>query len=355
MTTTNTTDTIRTRRASGCLFGLALGDALGAATEFLNVKEILRQFPPRGPQQPAGNPALVTDDTQMMLAVGEALLQADRPYTAATLETALRRGFVGWSNSPDNNRAPGMTCMRACANLERGLPWYEATVASSKGCGANMRVAPVGLLKTGQDGITATTRAAIAQFQAALTHGHPTGLVAADLTAATIADLAHSSDIDGLPGRLRAYAQSQRTVYHADWLGPLWQRADVGARFIAPSAEEFIARGWDECLAVLDRLDAALTVGDRETDPCLATGEGWIAEEALATGLLCFLLFPDDPVAAIRHAAVTKGDSDSIACLTGAFAGAYYGIAAWPQEWVDRIEYYERLTALGTAWDEEDK
>ena len=90
---------------------------------------------------------------------------------------------------------------------------------------------------------------------------------------------------------------------------------------------------------------------DRESDPCLATGEGWVAEEAFATGLLCFLMFPADAVAAIRRAAVTTGDSDSIACLAGAFAGAHLGIAAWPEEWVSRIEYYNRLAALGAAWD----
>jgi ADP-ribosylglycohydrolase len=331
--------------ASATLFGLALGDALGARTEFMNVAEILRTFPPHGPQEPKGNPILVTDDTQMALAVGEALLKAERPYTVSTLEGPLRRAFIDWSNSPDNNRAPGITCMRACANLERGMPWYEATVATSKGCGANMRVAPVGLLPLGKDGVTDTTRAAIAQFQAALTHGHPTGLAAADLTAATIADLASGSDVAGLPGRLRAYAQSQRTVYHVDWLGPLWQRTGVR------SPEAFIAQGWDECLKVLNRLDVALQIMDRESDPCLATGEGWVAEEAFATGLLCFLLFPHDPVAAIRRAAVTKGDSDSIACLTGAFAGAHFGMEAWPQAWMSHIEYHERLARLGAAWD----
>ncbi len=329
-------------RASGTLFGLALGDALGAKTEFMNVAEILHRFPPRGPLEPAGNPALVTDDTQMTLAVGEALLEAARPYTATTLEEPLRRAFIAWNNSPNNNRAPGVTCMRACANLERGLPWYEATIASSKGCGADMRVAPVGLLPLGKGG---TTRAAIAQFQAALTHGHPTGLAASDLTAFTIADLTAGGGPEGLSGRLRAYAVSQRHVYHADWLGPLWQRTGVN------SPEEFIARGWDECLQVLDRLDSALKVMDRESDPCLATGEGWVAEEAFATGLLCFLMFPADAVAAIRRAAVTAGDSDSIACLAGAFAGAHLGIAAWPEEWVSRIEYYDRLAALGAVWD----
>ncbi len=51
-----------------------------------------------------------------------------------------------------------------------------------------------------------------------------------------------------------------------------------------------------------------------------ATGNGWMAEEAFATGLLCFLLFPDQPVQALQRAVVTRGDSDSIACLAGTFA-----------------------------------
>ena len=116
-------------------------------------------------------------------------------------------------------------------------------------------------------------------------------------------------------------------------------------------ARGFIARGWDECLAVLDRLADALRDPSPETDPCLATGDGWIAEEALATALLCFLLFPEEPVTALRRAACTRGDSDSIACLAGAFAGAHLGAGAWPNEWSDRIEYRGELLALGALWD----
>ena len=332
-------------RASGCLFGLACGDTLGAETEFLPVDEIRRRYPPNGPQEPPGNPARVTDDTQMALAVADALAAVPHPYTAATLEPYLRRAFVDWSVSPDNDRAPGMTCLTACHRLEQGLPWYEATVMASKGCGASMRVAPVGLLSLACDGVDEETRAAAAQFQAALTHGHPTALAASDLTAATVAALVAGEDLMALPQRLRAYAEAQRTVYHADWLGRLWQRPGVS------SPGKFIARGWDECIAVLDRLDRALARRDREADPCLDTGDGWIAEEAFATGLLCFLLYPDDPVAAVRRAALTRGDSDSIACLAGAFAGAAHGIGAWPRSWIDHIEYHDHLEALGKRWD----
>lgn len=73
---------------------MAFGDALGAETEFLTVAEILRSFPPVGPLEPPGNPAQVTDDTQMALAVGKALLETTRPYTAATLEGPLKEAFI---------------------------------------------------------------------------------------------------------------------------------------------------------------------------------------------------------------------------------------------------------------------
>lgn len=330
------------RHASGCLFGLALGDALAAPTEFIrDVDEIERRFGPGGPAEPFGDPARVTDDTQMALAVGEALAQTSLPYTAATVERPLRDAFVAWMVSPDNTRAPGMTCMKACANLLRGQAWHEATVVGSKGCGANMRVAPVGLLPR----VSNETCAGLAQFQAALTHGHPTALAASDLTAWTIADLACGGEPGTLPVRLRVYAESQRAVYHENWLGPLWQRPGMAS----PAA--FIRRGWDESIAVLKHLDDALARPDRSADPCRLTGESWVAEEAFATGLLCFLLFPDEPVRALRRAVVTSGDSDSIACLAGAFVGAHHGLAAWPDGWVARIEYRDRLAALGKRWD----
>ena len=332
----------RTDRIAGCLFGLAFGDALGAPTEFLSVAEIVSRWPPAGPDGLTGHPARVTDDTQMALAVGEALLAVlgERNLSPQATEPRLRSAFVEWLNSPDNNRAPGMTCLRACEALEAGKHWLEATEKGSKGCGANMRVAAVGLLDPEAHGVGKAERAAVAQFQAALTHGHPTALAASDLTAFTVAQLAAGVELPSLTELLRDYAMSQRAVYHADWLGELWQRPGV------VSAEEFIARGWEECLCVLDRLDAALSSPDYGADPCLATGEGWVAEEAFATGLLCFLLYPGEPLKALRRAAVTSGDSDSIACLTGAFAGAHLGAGRWPRQWMRRIEYGDRLALL---------
>ncbi|SCG57227.1 ADP-ribosylglycohydrolase family protein [Micromonospora halophytica] len=327
------------RRASGSLFGLAYGDALGKPTEFLTVAEIHRRYGPTGPRELEGDPALVTDDTQMALAVAWALHDAGA-HTPETVEPLLRRRFLDWVVSPDNNRAPGTTCLRACAELGRGLPWQQATVAGSKGCGANMRVTPVGLLDVDLD-----TLAGLAQLQAGLTHGHPTGLAASELTAYAVRLLRDGAGLAELPALLTARAREQRRVYRGDWLGDLWQRPGVD------SPAEFIARGWDECLHALHRLDLALGRPDDGDDPCRHTGEGWIAEEALATALLCALRHPDDPVVAIARGATTAGDSDSIAALAGAFVGAAHGTAAWPTDWLTRIEYADQLTALGAAWD----
>ncbi|MFD0684677.1 ADP-ribosylglycohydrolase family protein [Actinomadura fibrosa] len=331
------------RRASGAMFGLAYGDALGAATEFLSMKQIRRRFGDDGPAELDGSPALVTDDTQMAIAVGLALLDAlaNPPFTPELVTPMWRRRFVDWLNSPDNTRAPGQTCIRACRGLEAGKPWVKATQAGSKGCGANMRVAPVGLAP----GLTDETRAGASQLQAAMTHGHPTGLAASELTAFAVRWLADGTAPADLPAALRDRCHAQRAVYHERWLGDLWRRPGM------TDPATFISRGWDECLVVLDRLDAALASPDRSSDPCEATGAGWIAEEALATGLLCFLLFPDEPVAAIRRGAASSGDSDSIACLAGAFAGAHLGMDAWPGGWAGRIEYAGDLARIGAAWD----
>ncbi|GHH13706.1 ADP-ribosylglycohydrolase family protein [Streptomyces rubradiris] len=329
--------------ATGALLGLALGDALGYPAEFKTVPLIESAFGPwRGLELPRR--ALVSDDTQMTLAVGRALRTAlDRgDVTPEGLEGPLRAAFVEWYRSPENNRAPGGTCLRACELLtDQGRTWQDASQTGSKGCGANMRVAPIGLAP----GLSGEQRAGAAQLQAALTHGHPTALAASDLTAHAVHLLAQGTDPAGLVGRLRSYALEHRTHYDHTWLGDLWTRAQD------PGPEHFIARGWDECLEILGRLQEAVRTVSPETDPCLATGEGWIAEEALATGLLCFLLFPEEPVTALRRAACTAGDSDSIACLTGAFAGAWLGAGAWPADWAERIEYRGDLLALATLWD----
>ncbi len=339
--------TIATRRltkqaATGSLTGLALGDALGFPTEFNDVPSILAKCGPwRGMELPT--PAFVTDDTQMTIALGRSIRTAmdSGLLTPERMVDPVRREFIAWYHSPDNNRAPGTTCLTACRLLETTGVWQEASQTHSKGCGANMRVAPIGLVP----GLSTEQRAGAAQLQAALTHGHPTALAASDLTARAVLLLAQGAEPLGLIGQLRSYAYENSGRYHTRWLGDLWRYAGD------TSPEAFISRGWDECQHALAALQEALRDPSPETDPCERTGDGWVAEEALATALHCFLLFPEEPLTALRRAACTRGDSDSIACLAGAFAGAHLGAGAWPQEWSERIEYRSDLLSLAALWD----
>ncbi len=296
MTTSPTPDQI-----GGVLFGSAYGDALAAPSEFMrSLTHIRHSFAPSGPTDiHAGR---VTDDTQMMLAVARAVLDAP-DFTPVALEMTLRAELNSWFH-----------------DLQRGRAWQAATVTPSKGCGANIRVQPLGLIADD------AARAGAAQLQVALTHGHPTALAAADLTAQVIWVMGSGTAPPQLAPALAAYAQA--------------------------------SQGWDECLGVLARLDAALASGiPGDADPCDFSAEGWIAEEALATGLLCFLLTPSDPVEAKPCAAPPsrKGDSDSLACLAGAFAGAHLGLSAFPAEWRTRTEYAGELQRLAAGFEGDGK
>lgn len=324
-------------RIQGAIFGMAIGDAFGYPTEFLSVAEIYEKWAPDGPLAPEGNPILVTDDTQMAIAVAKGLMNA-RAFAPQEISEELIKTYILWLNDPRNNRAPGMTCLSSVGRLEQGKPWKKATAQDSKGCGANMRVVPVGGLVI--KGNSLEEIAALAQLQSALTHAHPTALTASAITAITISFLLTGTTADELFSKLRTYISTQKETYYKEWLGDIWNRPPFW------SETEFIQLGWKEISEVLTRVEEGLRIRDTSADPCEVIGEGWIAEESFATALYCFLLFPNDPVKVIRRAAISSGDSDSIACLAGSFAGAYNGIQSLPPEWVARIEYKKELEEI---------
>jgi ADP-ribosylglycohydrolase len=107
------------KTAAGSLFGLVHGDAMGKPVEFRSYEEIVAVFGAGGPSR-LPQPALVTDDTQMALAVAWAL--HDVPDAdPQRLTAALVGRFVAWlyplrmliarppatvPSSPDASRAP---------------------------------------------------------------------------------------------------------------------------------------------------------------------------------------------------------------------------------------------------------
>ena len=129
-------------KSMGMIFGLAIGDALGRPTEFMSLKNIQSKYGPDGIQD-LPEQALYTDDTQMTIAIAEALIKAG-DQDLETIMDAVRDAFIRWRHSPENNRAPGNACLAGVSNMERGIHWSESGVPDSKGCGSAMRVAPIG-------------------------------------------------------------------------------------------------------------------------------------------------------------------------------------------------------------------
>ena len=66
---------IMLEKAQGIIYGLAIGDALGRLTEFMSLSAIKKKYGEKGIQD-LPDPALFTDDTQMSIAIAEALVKA---------------------------------------------------------------------------------------------------------------------------------------------------------------------------------------------------------------------------------------------------------------------------------------
>lgn len=321
----------RDDRVAGAVRGSAYGDAWGYVTEFSDVATLAARFGARGPEFP--DPAVVSDDTQMALAVVAAL---DDP---AGLVEGVVAAFDRWLDDPDNDRAPGTTCLTALRSL-RGRPvvdWPHTTVATSKGCGTVMRVPWLGLLPWSDPELLQASA-----LQAAVTHGHPTGVVAAVVTAFVARDLAAGAGLADLLARTLTRCEELGRTPDLQFLAGLPER-------VSGSAPAYWRRGIEETTAAVRRAhDAAagFATDPWAVDPCELAGQGWIAEEALATALLVTQTFAADPVEGLRRAVVTAGDSDSLATLVGAFAGTALG-DVWPVAWFDRLEprYRAELTA----------
>ncbi len=294
------------QQAEAILFGLALGDALGAPTEFMPLREIKQTYGSRGIQEPP-DPAFYTDDTQMTLALTEGLLDAGLNADLDTQMNAIGKRFVEWRYSPDNHRAPGMTCIRAVERFESGYHWREAGIAHSKGCGSAMRVATIGFLYQHDEPRLRT----VAEASGLITHGHRTA-VAASIGAAYAVKLA----LDNVPvaqylPRMMAFTDGISDEFD----DALRRVGHVGA--------------WADEEAALDHI-----------------GAGWIAEEAVALALYCVIRYPDDYVACMRRGANSSGDSDSVACIAGGMMGARLGLPAIPSGWIERCENRDYLRDL---------
>jgi ADP-ribosylglycohydrolase len=87
---------------------------------------------------------------------------------------------------------------------------------------------------------------------------------------------------------------------------------------------------WAGSLLDLDPADALSSIGN---SPAVF--------ETVPAAFYCFIRF--EPEEALIHAANGGGDTDSIASMSGALAGAFYGSSWLPERWLSRLEGRKRL------------
>lgn len=281
----------------GTLLGVAVGDALGAPFEgAAAVAPADLADLDRDP-----GPLRYTDDTHMTLGLARSLIE--RPwFDGAHLAETFARNY-----NAEPWRGYGAGPPQIFRLLEQGVSWQEAgwqlfNGAGSFGNGAAMRVAPVALLE-----FSDLERVAwLARESGKLTHTHERALEGAVLQAVAIATLV--AQPFGLPLDRGAFLSTLRDCIRL----PVYARK-------------------------LDRVESLLGV-EEPVRVVTELGNGIAADEAVPAALFAFLQNSASFHAVVTCAIGLGGDTDTIASMAGALAGAYLSEAAIPARWRDAVE-----------------
>lgn len=321
-----------------CLLGGAIGDALGYTVEFMREKEIFSYYGENGitEYELRNNKAIISDDTQMTLFTANGLLLGakDGSYIHSIydcykewfvaqnceykIKLKLRSMLVSWlMDVPElwQRRAPGFTCLNAISSGKMGS--VRNPINDSKGCGGVMRVAPVGLFFKDISKISQTDM--ISAEASAITHGHELGYIPSACFA-HIVNLVSHSDI------LLKDAVSD-SVSHMKKLFP-------NAEYI-----DYFCRLMNKAMKLSGKNISDL-------DAIHELGEGWVAEETLAIAVYCALKYENDFEKAIIASVNHNGDSDSTGAVTGNIIGAYLGMEAIPEKFLENLEIKDVISEI---------
>jgi len=300
---------------TGCILGLALGDALGAVVEARPaaqarqyVDEVLRG----GRAGEAGREGFgfgqVTDDTQLMRELLESILETGRfepARFAARLQSLVARGeLVGG----------GPASVATAHALQAGLDWSVAGMpAPYAGNGAAMRAGPLGLLYS-EDEVELLR---VSRDQARVTHRDPVAVAGAVAITAAVALVSARRPIS-------AQAFLER-------IGGTVEPVDGGLAGAIRQMTAWVGLSMDDALDYLR--------GHPLGPGCDWPGDGIpaVVTPSICWSLYAFLQAPHSWWDAVCTAIRVGGDTDTLAAMTGAIAGAWHGGAALPEHLTARL------------------
>lgn len=298
-------------RKMGVVLGAAVGDALGKATESISEEQLRHHFDGRVtkfekpmPDHPCSHLEAhqYTDDTQQLVALAESLVERKGFDVHHFSQKLIEWGKL--QKKPKHWRWPGMTSLKAVERLSKGVNPTESGSKTSESCGSVMRVAPVGVVFQNEQATAENARQS----------SKPT----------------HASE-----ACVEASAAAAVIVHHlVNGVEPV----DAVRKALKCVKSEKIKK----------QLDKAIKLSNSEEQKAMhEIGTSGTAHETLGYAVYAFLHTPKNPRATLVTAAnAVPGDTDSIACVAGAFTGAHNGLTRLPKEFVQQIEEREKLLTI---------
>jgi len=307
-------------RVIGCFKALATGDAIGKQTEMLSRADV-QQWYPGGITGFHGQPGEVipryagkryewrigetTDDTEQTLAVTRALLREGR-----VSHKAIGRELLQCKKSLH----PGVSLW---AFVQSGDP--SRIASEGDGCGAAMRTAPIGVFHPSSR-LDELIRGA---YECAIpTHGGQMAVCAAAAVAGAV-----SAALDGRPSA-EVLRVAIRASEEAETLRPSGEPATI-TRSIAEIYSDLVRRQH----LIADELAHQYFPNKPQNIVPLAISLALVTQSAQETALL---------------AANIGGDSDSVASIGGAIAGALYPETV-NEEWFEVVSAINKDELLDLA------
>lgn len=305
---------------TGCMLGAAIGDALGKQNEGLGRKDILKLgYVADYGKARAGSPGeklragQYTDDTEQMIVLAQSLIECNG-FNTVDFAGKIAKWGAEAQNDPARKKLVGPSSSAAISRLNSGITWKESG-SGIPSCGSAMRVAPIGLFYKDMDEIE--SNAALSSIPTHNSRGAIAGAVA--VAVAVRSALCEKDCIEIVKD-----AASRASKY------------DAG---LAKKIELSFEKRDIEPDKVFEELGTSYLVYD--TVPCV---------------FYCFSRHFGEPEKAIIEAVNAGGDTDSIACMTGALCGAMNGIDVFPVKWLEGLENREMLENLSNAiWEKKRK
>jgi len=295
------------KRFIGGMIGAAIGDAIGAPYEFQGRNLVKKYF-----NIDAHKNLLYTDDTQLMLALAESIINKGDDFPGEFGDK-----LVKWAEkmSHDSNafmRKPGSACMGGAKKFFEGKSPELCGIEDALGDGAAMRIVPIGLFYDTNEEVSLN-----AKRSSELTHRDPRIYTSSSVLAYAISKLKK---------------QERDNFNAAVFLDELVKYAcDCELQFGRKEKWNFsdILKEMKKSYPSREFIEQTENMGR-----CFDT---------VPLSIYCFLLHSFDFVEAISEAVKLGKDTDTSACITGGMSGTFNGMEAIPEKLMQRLEDREKI------------